>query len=83
MSGPDGVLLRTENLTRSFGSLVALNSVSLTVHKGELRSIIGPGVRETKRHVDSKRHPTRGSPHIHEMNPTVSIFTATSAEACP
>ena len=42
MSGPDGVLLRTENLTRSFGSLVAVNAVSLTVRRGELRSIIGP-----------------------------------------
>ncbi|MFI5327371.1 MAG: ABC transporter ATP-binding protein, partial [Candidatus Rokuibacteriota bacterium] len=42
MSGPDGVLLRTENLTRAFGSLVAVNAVSLTVRTGELRSIIGP-----------------------------------------
>jgi branched-chain amino acid transport system ATP-binding protein len=42
MSGPGGVLLRTENLTRSFGSLVAVNAVSLTVRRGELRSIIGP-----------------------------------------
>jgi branched-chain amino acid transport system ATP-binding protein len=42
MSGPDGILLRTENLTRSFGSLVAVNAVSLTVRTGELRSIIGP-----------------------------------------
>jgi branched-chain amino acid transport system ATP-binding protein len=42
MTGPDGALLRTENLTRSFGSLVAVNAVSLTVRKGELRSIIGP-----------------------------------------
>ncbi len=83
MRGPDGVLLRTENVTRSFGSLEAVNSVSPTVHQGELRSIIGPGVRETKRHVDSKRHPTRGSSQIHEMNPTLSIFTATSVEACP
>jgi branched-chain amino acid transport system ATP-binding protein len=42
MTGADGVLLRTENLTRSFGSLVAVNAVSLTVRRGELRSIIGP-----------------------------------------
>jgi ABC-type branched-subunit amino acid transport system ATPase component len=40
MSGADGVLLRTENLTRSFGSLVAVNAVSLTVRRGVLRSII-------------------------------------------
>ena len=42
MTGADGVLLRTEQLTRAFGSLVAVNRVTLTVRKGELRSIIGP-----------------------------------------
>ena len=40
MPGP--VLLRTEALTRSFGSLMAVNRVDFTVHTGELRSIIGP-----------------------------------------
>ncbi len=38
----DGVLLRTEQLTRAFGSLLAVNSVDVTVRRGELRSIIGP-----------------------------------------
>jgi branched-chain amino acid transport system ATP-binding protein len=37
-----GVLLETERLTRSFGSLVAVNGVSLVIRRGELRSIIGP-----------------------------------------
>jgi branched-chain amino acid transport system ATP-binding protein len=36
------VLLRTEQLTRSFGSLMAVSRVNLTVRRGELRSIIGP-----------------------------------------
>jgi len=40
MPGP--VLLRTEALTGSFGSLMAVNRVDFTVHTGELRSIIGP-----------------------------------------
>ncbi len=35
-------LLRTEQLSRSYGSLLAVDRVSLTVHEGELRSIIGP-----------------------------------------
>src|SRR5262245_18626971 len=39
---PESVLLRTEALTRSFGSLMAVNRVDLTVRAGELRSIIGP-----------------------------------------
>jgi len=43
MSGADGdIVLRTEALTRSFGSLMAVNGVSLAVRRGELRSIIGP-----------------------------------------
>jgi branched-chain amino acid transport system ATP-binding protein len=42
MSDADGVLLQTDRLTRSFGSLVAVNGVSLSVRRGELRSIIGP-----------------------------------------
>src|SRR4030095_954588 len=42
MTDPDGVRLETERLTRSFGSLVAVNSVSLVIRRGELRSIIGP-----------------------------------------
>src|SRR5947208_15943919 len=36
------VLLRTERLTRAYGSLLAVNGVDFAVHEGELRSIIGP-----------------------------------------
>lgn len=35
-------LLRIENVTKQFGSLVAVDSVSLTVQPGELRAVIGP-----------------------------------------
>jgi branched-chain amino acid transport system ATP-binding protein len=35
-------LLRTEKLTRHFGTLLAVNAVDLTVRTGELRAIIGP-----------------------------------------
>ena len=35
-------LLRVENLSKNFGSLVAVNDVSMTVEPGELRAIIGP-----------------------------------------
>ena len=35
-------LLQTERLTRSFGSLTAVNAVDLAIRSGELRSIIGP-----------------------------------------
>jgi branched-chain amino acid transport system ATP-binding protein len=36
------LLLRTEELSRSYGSLLAVDRVSLAVNEGELRSIIGP-----------------------------------------
>jgi branched-chain amino acid transport system ATP-binding protein len=35
-------LLRVENVSRHFGSLIAVNNVSLTVAPGELRAVIGP-----------------------------------------
>jgi branched-chain amino acid transport system ATP-binding protein len=35
-------LLRTERLTRAYGSLLAVNGVDFAVREGELRSIIGP-----------------------------------------
>jgi branched-chain amino acid transport system ATP-binding protein len=35
-------LLKVENVTRQFGSLVAVNGVSMVVEPGELRAVIGP-----------------------------------------
>ena len=35
-------LLKVQNVSRYFGSLVAVNDVSLTVEPGELRAVIGP-----------------------------------------
>jgi branched-chain amino acid transport system ATP-binding protein len=37
-----GTLLRTEKLTRAYGSLLAVDRVDMAVRQGELRSIIGP-----------------------------------------
>src|SRR5947199_10534508 len=39
---PDDALLRTEQLTCAFGSLLAVDRVNVSVRRGELRSIIGP-----------------------------------------
>jgi len=35
-------LLKVENVSQHFGSLIAVNQVSLTVEPGELRAVIGP-----------------------------------------
>jgi branched-chain amino acid transport system ATP-binding protein len=35
-------LLQVQNVSKHFGSLVAVNSISMTVEHGELRAIIGP-----------------------------------------
>jgi branched-chain amino acid transport system ATP-binding protein len=37
-----GPILRTEGLTMRFGGLTAVNKVSLSVERGEIRAIIGP-----------------------------------------
>jgi len=40
VSGP--ALLETDDLTRAYGSLLAVSRANVATHKGELRSIIGP-----------------------------------------
>jgi len=35
-------LLRVENVSKHFGSLIAVNNISMNVEPGELRAIIGP-----------------------------------------
>jgi branched-chain amino acid transport system ATP-binding protein len=60
---PDAVLLRTEHLTRAFGSLVAVDRVDVSVRRGELRSIIGPnGAGKTTffRLISGEMAPTSG-----------------------
>ena len=39
---PAPAVLETRDLTRAYGSLLAVNRVSISVRQGELRSIIGP-----------------------------------------
>jgi len=63
MHAPDAAVLRTENLTRSFGSLLAVHRVNVTVRRGELRSIIGPnGAGKTTffRLISGELAPTSG-----------------------
>src|SRR2546421_6971666 len=60
---PEAVLLRAERLTRSFGSLLAVDGVDVTIRRGELRSIIGPnGAGKTTffRLISGEMTPTAG-----------------------
>ena len=60
---PDAVLLRTERLTRAYGSLLAVSDVDVSVRRGELRSIIGPnGAGKTTffRLISGETIPTSG-----------------------
>ncbi|WP_062650210.1 branched-chain amino acid ABC transporter ATP-binding protein/permease [Streptomyces maremycinicus] len=41
-SGPDGVLLSVEGVTQQFRGLRALDEVTLAVHRGEIRGVVGP-----------------------------------------
>jgi branched-chain amino acid transport system ATP-binding protein len=63
MLASDAVVLRTEVLTRSFGSLLAVNRVNVAVRRSELRSIIGPnGAGKTTffRLISGELAPTSG-----------------------
>ena len=61
MAGPP--LLETEELTRAYGSLLAVNRANVTVRRQELRSIIGPnGAGKTTffRLISGEVRPTSG-----------------------
>jgi branched-chain amino acid transport system ATP-binding protein len=56
-------IVRTERLTRNFGSLMAVAAVDFSVERGELRSIIGPnGAGKTTffRLISGEMEPTAG-----------------------
>src|SRR5439155_757219 len=60
---PEAALLRTERLTRAFGSLIAVDRVDVSIQRGELRSIIGPnGAGKTTffRLISGEMAPTSG-----------------------
>jgi ABC-type branched-subunit amino acid transport system ATPase component len=42
MNKPNGILLRTETMTKRFGGLVAVDRLDLEVGEGSIHSIIGP-----------------------------------------
>jgi branched-chain amino acid transport system ATP-binding protein len=70
---PETALLRTERLTRAFGSLMAVDRVDVAIRVGELRSIIGPnGAGKTTlfRLISGETTPTSGRIFFRERDIT-------------
>ena len=73
------VLLKVENLEKSFGDNLVLNRVSLDINKGEVVSIIGAsgsGKTTLLRCLNLLEHPNSGSILYHNQNlmdPTIDI----------
>jgi branched-chain amino acid transport system ATP-binding protein len=71
--GGDNVLLETHDLTCAFGRLIAVDRVSLRIHKGQLHSIIGPnGAGKTTffRLISGEMVPTAGTIRFNGENIT-------------
>ncbi|MEN3009162.1 ABC transporter ATP-binding protein [Pseudothermotoga sp.] len=67
------MLLRTENLTKRFGGLVAIKSVNLQIQPGEILGIIGPngaGKTTFTNLVSGVLYPTEGRIYFHEKDIT-------------
>lgn len=65
-------MLRTENLTKSFGENVILKDVSVEIEKGEVVSIIGPsgtGKSTFLRAVNFLDPPTSGEVYFNDTKP--------------
>lgn len=67
------VLLKTENVTQKFGGLVAVNNVSMELHRGEIVGIIGPnGAGKTTffNDITGMYSPTEGIIYFKDQNIT-------------
>src|SRR5437762_5318542 len=66
-------ILRTESLTRTFGPVVALDNLNLTVHRGEVFGYIGPngsGKTTTFRILCGLLDPTSGKAFVADQDVT-------------
>src|SRR5450631_3691309 len=65
--------IEVENLTKSYGDLVAVNDISFTVSKGEVFALLGPngaGKTTTVEIIDTIRTPTSGKVTLLGMDVT-------------
>jgi len=57
------MILKTEGLTKDFGSLRAVNNVSLSIEEGDIQAIIGPNGAGKSTFLDlitNRTRPTSG-----------------------
>lgn len=60
----DSYIIQTENLTKKFGEIVAVNNLSLAIHSGEIFGLVGPdgaGKTTTIRMLAAIMNPNGGS----------------------
>jgi len=79
---PGAPLLRTERLTRAFGSLMVVDRVDVSIRRGELRSVIGPnaaGQTTFFRLISSKMAPSSGRIFFEDREITVSWWSRRSS----
>jgi len=63
----DGPILQTENLTKKYGDFVALDSLTISLNRGQILGLIGPngaGKTTTIKILVGQARPTSGSAHI-------------------
>ncbi len=76
VSGEREILLQVENLSKTYGSLVAVDGVSFTIYRGEVLGFLGPngaGKSTTIDLITTLQQPTRGAisyPGLGEVNQT-------------
>jgi branched-chain amino acid transport system ATP-binding protein len=69
----DEIAIKTKHLTKHFGSLAAVNDVSIDIHRNTLHAIIGPnGAGKTTffNLLSGNMKPTRGEIFYHDMDLT-------------
>jgi branched-chain amino acid transport system ATP-binding protein len=67
------MILRTDGITRAFGSLIAVNNVSMEIKEGEIRAVIGPNGAGKSTFLDlitNRTRPTSGKVYFKEKDIT-------------
>lgn len=78
--GMEEISVQVDDLRKTYGSTVAVEDVSLTVHKGEIFGILGPngaGKTTTVESIAGLRVPDAGNIRVHGLNPITDRWHTT------